>query len=133
MQASLIGGSVSRPTHDRFNATHDRRDLRSAGIAAPAQQVDREVLPEPEGWHRAVERDRHQFAQVATLRGFVEHPVGRHRDFRPGDDHGVTAGEGDFDGLREDRPTLDQRVPPDIDAGLFERVGKHANPVLVRV
>ena len=128
-----MGGSVSRPTHDSFDAAHDRRDLRGAGIAAPAQQVDREVLPEPEGWHRAVERDRHQLAHVATLRGFVEHPVGRHRDFRPGDDHRVAAGEGDFDGLREDRATLDQRVPPDVDAGLFECVGEHANPVLVRV
>jgi len=40
---------------------------------------------------------------------------------------------GDLDGLREDRPTFDQRVPSHADASLFERVGKYAYPVLIRV
>ncbi len=118
--AAARGASVCWPDRDG-DGPPDRLHLRRLRPAAPLRQIDHLILPEAQRRMTAVERDRHQPVAVAGVRR--PRPCTQSdfdRALRPQDDDGVRLCERVVDRACEARTALDQRVPPDGVAGLFE-------------
>ncbi len=120
-----------RAPGDHCDPAHNRRDFLGVRGAAPPRQVHRVVLAKSERRLDAVERDRHELAQVTALPGFVEHPVGGDRPARPANDDRRAALERRLDRLGKSRAALDERVEPDVEARRLERGGQPPSRVPV--
>src|SRR5689334_10317356 len=107
-------------------------DFRRVFAAVPMADVDDLVLPKSERWLGSVDGEWNEPVALASLRRLIPHPIGFDRVGGPQDHDHVGLLEGFRDRTRISFAAFDQRIPPDGEAGMFERRGEAMGIVAVR-